>query len=169
MNFSKSVKKFQKKLMKKGSWVHVAIVVSVVLLLVGVLWPRKKLGIRMVPVEGTTHFKAVLEHFVEGNEQAEGNKSKCILFKSEKCGHCKNLKPEWDKCKNDTELTDKIDLIEYDSTIPDDKKVIEKQGIRGFPTIRLYSNGFDPKVSNNNNFKEYKGERTYATIKKFCE
>ena len=155
MNFSKSVKKFQKKIMKKGSWVHVAIVVSVVLLLVGVFWPRKKLGIRMVPVEGTTHFKAVLEHM-------DNPKSKCILYKADEwCGFCKRLKPEWEKCKNDKELTDKIEFVEYDVDNDNDKEAFEKVTIKGYPTIHL--------IGPNGEVKPYDGERTYAAIRNFLK
>lgn len=158
MNFSKSVKKFQKKL-TKGSWVHISIVVSVVLLLVGVFWPRKKLGIRMVPVEGTTHFKAVLEHFCEGNKPGECNKSKCILYKANWCGYCKKFKPEWDKCKNDKELTDKVEFIEYDDK--NNKKECESAGIKGYPTIHF--------TDSNGNVKPYDGKRTYADIRNFLK
>lgn len=154
MNFSKSVKKFQKKL-KKGSWVHIAIVVSVVLLLVGVFWPRKKLGIRMVPVEGTTHFKAVLEHF------GEGKMSKCILYKADWCGYCKKLKPEWDQCKNDEELKKKIEFVEYDADNDNDKEECKNAGIKSYPTIRF--------INSNGEVKPYNGKRTYAALKNFCK
>ena len=151
MNFSKSVKKFQKKL-TKGSWIHVAIVVSVVLLLVGIFWPRKKLGIRMVPVEGTTHFKAVLEHM-------DNPKSTCTLYKAEWCGYCKKFKPKWEKCKNDKELTDKVKFVEYDAD--DDTEECKKAGITGYPTIHF--------TDSNGTVKPYKGERTYAALKEFCK
>jgi len=180
MNLSKSVKKFQKKIMKKGSWVHVAIVVSVVLLLVGVFWPRKKLGIRMVPVEGTTHFKAVLEHMDNPKSRPKYNKidgKVFVFFKRKGCPYCEFINKKekvWEQIKPGEDINiikenKGIKFVVYDSTIPEDNDVIKKQNIKGYPTMRLYSNGFDPKVSNKKNFKEYKGGKNFDSIAIFLK
>lgn len=77
---------------------------------------------------------------------------KVKLFKATWCGHCNAFKPEWDRLqKQCQELGYKAEAIDADES----KDEIEKEGIRGFPTIKIYING---------DGKEYEGQRSAESI-----
>ena len=158
MKLSKSTKKLQTTFMKKGNWMYIVIGVCILLLIVSVFWPRKKLGIRMVPVDGTPHFKAILEPY--GNEESSvtPGKPSVTLYKAEWCGHCKNFSPEWEKCKNDKELKDKVNVVTIDAD--KNKQACEDAGVSGYPTIHTKDKA--------GNVLAYSGERTYAALKEHC-
>ncbi len=165
MKLSKSAKKLQTTFMKKGNWMHVVIGVCILLLIVSVFWPRKKLGIRMVPVDGTPHFKAILEPY--GNEEPSvtpeepsvtPGKPSVTLYKANWCGHCKKFSPEWEKCKNDKELTNKVDIITIDAD--ENKQACKDAGVTGYPTIHTKNKAGE--------VSPYNDERTFAALKKYC-
>jgi len=70
------------------------------------------------------------------------------------CGHCKNLKPHWDKAAS--ELKGKVKLGAVDATVH--QSLAQKYGIQGYPTIKYFPAGKkgDPE--------EYDGGRTASDI-----
>jgi thiol-disulfide isomerase/thioredoxin len=56
------------------------------------------------------------------------------LFWVDWCGHCKKFKPVWNKLKKENTL----DVTYEDINCEKEKEVAQKEGIQGFPTIRLY-------------------------------
>jgi len=82
------------------------------------------------------------------------NKNTLYLFKADWCGHCKALKPTWDKLQN--ELTESISFKVYDSD--KDNQIMKDYKIGGFPTIILKIN--DKTI-------EYVGPRDYDSLKNF--
>ncbi|XP_072546385.1 protein disulfide-isomerase A6-like [Salminus brasiliensis] len=72
------------------------------------------------------------------------------------CGHCKRLEPEWTAAA--TEVKDqtkgKVKLGAVDATVH--QGLASRFGIRGFPTIKIFSKGEDPE--------DYEGGRTRADI-----
>ena len=62
---------------------------------------------------------------------------KLVLFKANWCIHCNDFTEEWNAIK---ELSNKnnIKTIEYEDTNNEDKKIIEKSNIQGYPTLRIY-------------------------------
>lgn len=72
------------------------------------------------------------------------------------CGHCKTLAPEYAKAA--VELKEKgVVLVKIDGTA--EKKLAEKFGVKGFPTLKWVVNG---------DIKEYKGGRTAKEIVSWC-
>jgi thiol-disulfide isomerase/thioredoxin len=64
------------------------------------------------------------------------------LFFMTGCGHCKAMKPEWNRLTkevSDNHQYYKFDVEEYDSQNDNHKNQIPND-VRGFPTIRLYNN-----------------------------
>jgi thioredoxin-like negative regulator of GroEL len=91
---------------------------------------------------------ACKEGFNKDEKLAETNT--CILYSASWCGHCKNLKPEWEKLVrycNANMRNGKIVNIEDSENLPAD--------IKGFPTIVYVSGGKKT---------EYNGNRTYEDM-----
>uniref|UniRef100_A0A3Q0KSZ2 protein disulfide-isomerase n=1 Tax=Schistosoma mansoni TaxID=6183 RepID=A0A3Q0KSZ2_SCHMA len=53
------------------------------------------------------------------------------------CGHCKNLKPHWDKAARELKGTVKVAAL--DATVH--SRMAQKYGIRGYPTIKFFPAG----------------------------
>ena len=73
------------------------------------------------------------------------------------CGHCKKMMPEWDKFQQNAPQNVKVSKVEQ-AEKPD---LLEKLGIQGFPTIKLFNNGKP--------VKDYNGERTAEAFASFAK
>jgi len=78
--------------------------------------------------------------------------NKITLYHAVWCGHCVNFQPEWEKLK---QLAKEKNIKTESYEAEQDKDVMQKDGIRAFPTIMLQIN--DDKI-------EYVGERTADKI-----
>ena len=89
-------------------------------------------------------------------EGFEGRKT-LLLLHMEKCPHCVELMPEWNKFTkmNDTSIqTKSVEMNE-------DKSLVKKYDVEGFPTILLLN-------SNGDKIKTYEGPRTAEGLLEFC-
>eukprot|EP00178_Gracilaria_changii_P014326 TRINITY_DN40439_c0_g1_i1.p1 TRINITY_DN40439_c0_g1~~TRINITY_DN40439_c0_g1_i1.p1 ORF type:complete len:490 (+),score=109.26 TRINITY_DN40439_c0_g1_i1:3069-4538(+) len=80
-----------------------------------------------------------------------------VKFYAPWCGHCKKMAPDFKEAA--TELKGKAQLVDLDST--EEKELSQKYGIRGFPTLKLFSKG--------ELISDYKGGRTKEDIVKYIE
>lgn len=87
------------------------------------------------------------------NSKTQGKKA-LVAFKAPWCGHCKKLKPEWDKLSENVEVL----IGEVDCTV--EKDLCAKHGVQGYPTIK-YSDGYG--------WTKYEKGRDYASLEKFVE
>ncbi|MFH4974113.1 hypothetical protein AB6A40_000822 [Gnathostoma spinigerum] len=78
-----------------------------------------------------------------------------VEFYAPWCGHCKQLKPHWEKVA--TELNGKVKVAALDATVH--RKMAEMFGIQGFPTIKFFSPG-----SSASDAQDYDGSRTASDI-----
>ena len=87
------------------------------------------------------------------DDKTQGKKA-FVAFKAPWCGHCKKLKPEWDKLAENVEVL----IGEVDCTV--EKDLCAKHGVQGYPTIK-YSDGYG--------WTKYEKGRDYASLEKFVE
>uniref|UniRef100_A0A7S1VVR3 Thioredoxin domain-containing protein n=1 Tax=Skeletonema marinoi TaxID=267567 RepID=A0A7S1VVR3_9STRA len=86
-------------------------------------------------------------------------KSVLLKFFAPWCGHCKKLKPDWDKLMADFEGSATQLVADVDCTAGG-KDLCDANGVRGYPTIKWG----DPS-----DLQDYQGGRTYDDLKKFAE
>lgn len=87
------------------------------------------------------------------DELTEGKKA-FVAFKAPWCGHCKKLKPDWDK------LSKNVDLLIGEVDCTKQQALCQKHGVRGYPTIK-YTNGFG--------WQKYEQARNYGALEAFVE
>lgn len=87
-----------------------------------------------------------------------------ILIQSSNCGHCKDLKPVWQKIANDKDV--KKSAVMCCISVDDDKDLVDRitKGefpfeLEGFPTIVYYQN--------RKFVEEYEDSRSESALKKY--
>lgn len=87
-------------------------------------------------------------------KDATSGKKALVAFKAPWCGHCKRLKPEWDK------LAENVNVLigEVDCTV--EVELCQEQGVKGYPTIK-YNDGFG--------WKAYQSGRDYNALETFVK
>ena len=86
--------------------------------------------------ESTT--KSINQHLLKGDN------SKLVLFYADWCKHCKNIKSDWDSASKLVNRDDNIKMIKIncgDTNNREQKKIMEKYNINGYPTILVLKNG----------------------------
>ena len=81
-----------------------------------------------------------------------------ILYYSDMCGHCNQLKPTWNKLCNSIKDKKDITVVNVEANNFEHLPEKYKKNIEGYPTIIKYSCG--KKI-------EYNGNRELADMKKF--
>jgi thiol-disulfide isomerase/thioredoxin len=80
-----------------------------------------------------------------------------VLYYSEHCGHCKDMKPEWDRFELD--VPDKVNVAKVENQGMDDLKFNPR--VMGYPTIKMYKNAKE--------VDEFVGERKAEKFKEFVK
>lgn len=75
------------------------------------------------------------------------------------CGHCKKMKPDWDKLMDEYKDSETQLIADADCTA-DGKPVCDANGVKGFPTL---------KYGDPSDLQDYQGARTYDALKKFID
>ena len=82
-----------------------------------------------------------------------------VWFYADWCGHCVNMKPEWEKLENKCKGNNNLNIARVNDQMKDKLHNNIGNDVSGFPTIRLYNNG---KLDN-----EYTGERNNNSFLEF--
>jgi len=96
------------------------------------------------------------ENFEMNNEPA------LVCFHANWCGHCKKLMPDWLKFEKEYHGHKGINVINVES---ENKDVMKKHNIDGFPTIKYCPTG----LNNADNTKLYEGERSHSGLVDFLK
>lgn len=87
------------------------------------------------------------------DDMTQGKKG-LVAFKAPWCGHCKKLKPDWDK------LSDAVSVMVAEVDCTKEQSLCQKHGVKGYPTLK-YSDGFG--------WKSYDKGRDYNSLENFVE
>ena len=112
-------------------------------------------AIAAAAIVGTT---SALELTPDNWDTATAGKTAFIKFFAPWCGHCKKMKPDWDRLMKDYADHDTVVIAEVDCTGPG-KPLCDQNGVRGFPTLK---HG-DPTA-----LDDYNGSRDYAEFAEFA-
>lgn len=82
-----------------------------------------------------------------------------VLFYAPWCGHCKTMKPDYEKLRKKYMKNPNKNVVMINCD--DHKEFASKAGVQGFPTLRLYKNPKDDK------YVDYDGPRTAEAIETF--
>lgn len=75
------------------------------------------------------------------------------------CGHCKKMKPDWDKLMEEYKDSETQLIADADCTA-DGKPICDANGVKGFPTL---------KYGDPSDLQDYQGPRSYDALKKFVD
>jgi len=92
-------------------------------------------------------------------DEATAGKTVFIKFFAPWCGHCKKMKPDWDKLM-DAFADSKTALVADVDCTADGKPLCDSNGVKGFPTLKYG----DPSA-----LEDYKGGRDFESLKKFAD
>ena len=108
----------------------------------------------------------MLAALVSGKELDKGSwdaetagKSVFVKFFAPWCGHCKKMKPDWDKLMEEYKDSKTAVVADVDCTASG-KALCDEIGVRGYPTL---------KYGDPNDLQDYKGGRTLSDFQKHCE
>jgi protein disulfide-isomerase-like protein len=92
-------------------------------------------------------------------ETETAGKTVLIKFFAPWCGHCKKMKPDWDKLMDVFDGSAGALVADVDCTT-EGKLICDDNGVRGYPSIKWG----DPE-----DLEDYEGGRDYDSLKKFAE
>jgi len=96
-------------------------------------------------------------------EEKTAGKTVFVKFFAPWCGHCKGMKPAWDKLMknwNKGERAKTTLIADVDCTAETGKPLCDRIGVQGFPTI---------KWGDASSLEDYEGGRDYDALKKFAK
>merc|ERR1719379_1506464 len=98
----------------------------------------------------------------ENWENETSGKTIFVKFFAPWCGHCKSMKPAWDKLMKNWNKGDRVktSLIADVDCTAEGKPLCEQVGVQGFPTITW---------GDVSNLEDYQGGRDYDALKKFAK
>mmetsp|Transcript_7849 Transcript_7849/g.12282 ORF Transcript_7849/g.12282 Transcript_7849/m.12282 type:complete len:223 (+) Transcript_7849:82-750(+) len=82
-----------------------------------------------------------------------------VKFYAPWCGHCKALKPDWDKLMEEFASSATQLIADVDCTVPENDELCTANGVQGFPTLKWG----DPS-----DLQEYQGSRSLDALKEFA-
>eukprot|EP00808_Paulinella_micropora_P006367 g63005.t1 len=88
-------------------------------------------------------------------------KAAFVKFFAPWCGHCKKMKPDWDKLAGDFASSKTVLIADVDCTV--EKDLCSTYGVRGYPTIKYFTGNTAATGD------DYEGGRDYSDLKAFAD
>mmetsp|Transcript_5544 Transcript_5544/g.16429 ORF Transcript_5544/g.16429 Transcript_5544/m.16429 type:complete len:186 (-) Transcript_5544:26-583(-) len=95
----------------------------------------------------------------ESWDEKTAGKAVFLKFYAPWCGHCKKLKPDWDKLMDEFSGSPTSLVADVDCTAGG-KSLCEKHGVKSFPTL---------KYGDPTELKDYQGVRAFNDLKQFAD
>ena len=93
----------------------------------------------------------------ELDEQIASGK-KVVLFYADWCGHCKKIKPVWDEAAKEVNKDEKKMIkVNCGEGTKEEKAIMDKYDIDGYPTIIIFQDGKPSKYEGNRNKEDFLG------------
>jgi len=102
---------------------------------------------------------SALELTPETYDEATAGKVVFLKMFAPWCGHCKKMKPDWDKLMDEFKDSDTQLIADVDCTA-EGKPICDANGVKGFPSLKFG----DPS-----DLQDYQKGRDFASLKKFIE
>ena len=118
-----------------------ALVIFSLIIIIGIFYERNYVVLSKEPDK--------IENFSEKSD------AKFVLFYAPWCGHCKSIKPTWEK------LTKNYPNIVTEINCDEEEEVAKANNIQGYPTIKYFPAGMDGDSI------DYEGSRDYKSIESF--
>lgn len=145
-------------------WVVLGIFIVAVIIM-AVFYPSR-FSRGMNNKESFDDYSALMENMSSSDETDDdpkkvfsSTKPTMVLFYAPWCGHCKTMKPEYERLREKYMKNPNKNVVMINCD--DHKEFASKAGVQGFPTLRLYKNPKDDK------YVDYDGPRTAEAIETF--
>lgn len=102
---------------------------------------------------------SAIELTTDNYDAATSGKTVFLKFFAPWCGHCKKLKPDWDKLMADFADSSSALVGDVDCTSDGGKALCDANGVKGYPTL---------KYGDPNDLQDYQGGRTLDDLTKFA-
>jgi len=110
----------------KLSYIHLLLLLVIAFLVY--LYFQSKEGFQCKPSE--------LDTYIQSSEPT------MVLFYADWCGHCTKLKPTWEEASKQANVdTTRMIKMDVGGKTPEQKELMTKYQIDGFPTILVFQNG----------------------------
>lgn len=120
---------------RKSPLLMILVCALLIIILIGVFTPRNNRLTAGLSLAG--HIGSLRGRL---NIETMGNQPCVALFYAPWCGHCKKIKPTWNKIMKNHDGK-KLKVI--DVNCDENKELAKKHNIQGFPTIKFLPNGLD--------------------------
>ncbi|KAK5083794.1 hypothetical protein LTR05_006300 [Lithohypha guttulata] len=100
----------------------------------------EKSGVKPKGAKKTTSHVQILDE-KSFKEQVGKDNDVLVAFTAPWCGHCKTLKPTWEKLAEDFAAEPNVIIAQVDAEAENSKSLAQEQGISGFPTIKFFPKG----------------------------
>lgn len=92
---------------------------------------------------------------------ANSGKNMFVKFFAPWCGHCKRMKPDWDKLGEAYADSSSVIVADVDCTVH--KTTCSKYGVNGYPTVKYFT------AETGESGADYKQARSYEALEKFVK